>query len=552
MEYQSSLSMKILLFLLIIFLNIQICGAEEFSYLQENLYKWFQIDDPYYLEEYNTILYSGKMLSDVYKNNNYEPLWITDMGVKRVTRDFIAVLQKAGIEGLFPGEYNLSLIKYCLLQVTGEENNSQIDKINTFIHTELLLTDAFFIYASDVINGRLSADKRERVWVKENDKIDLKTLLTKVIRENDIDQLDNPVSRLPEYKYLKTMLARYREIEEKGSWPVLESNVALEMGDSGKEVEILHKRLEGEPGKLADFGEKDRQIFDRELQKAIFNFQKRYGLVLTGKVDKDTRKALKLSSGEIVDKIIINLERLRHLNQDPRGTYVIVNIPEFKLEFIEKGERMWEEKVIVGTLKRKTPVFSTRITGLLFNPRWYIPHSIAVKDFLPRLKEDLSYLEKKNIRIYEENNGSFQEISPESVDWEKIDKDNFDYYLWQDSGPGNALGKVIFRSPNEKHIYIHDTSKKYLFNYHVRTHSSGCVRVQNALKIAEYFVENYTGNSREDMEEVLAEGKEEQFILEKNIPLHFVYLTARANKEKEIRFSEDIYGKDAEMKKLFF
>lgn len=542
-KYKNYLFIAFIVLFFIILFNPIINGADEPSQLQEKLYKWFEIANPFYMEKYNIVLYSEKIMHDYYNENNFKPVWVTDTGVKKIARDFIDILQDSRKEGFFPGEYNLDVIKHLILHE---------EKLEDLTFIDLLLTNTFFIYTSDKISGRLSLDKQERVWVKENDKIDLKNLLSKVIKKNDIYQINNIVPRLPEYKYLKEMLGQYRKISEDGGWPSLEKDVILEPGDSGKQVEILYKRLKKEPGQLVELKEQDQQDFDRKLQRAVFNFQQRYGLVLTGKVDEDTRKTLNLSSSDIVDKIVINLERLRYLNQNPQGPYIIVNIPEFKLSFIENGERIWGERVVVGTRERKTPTFSTEITGLHFNPRWYIPHSIAVKDFLPRQKEDSSYFDEKHIRVYKKNNSRFYEVAPESLDWQELNKENFDYYLWQDSGPWNALGNVIFRSPNDQHIYIHDTPDKYLFNYRVRTNSSGCVRVQNALKMAEYIVENFMNISKEDMDKILESKEEVQISLEKKIPLHFMYLTVWANKDKELRILRDIYDKDEKIKKHYF
>lgn len=545
----------ILLVLFVMLVNLEFATANMFSSnSQEIMYKWFQNNNSFFLQQQNITLYSGEIMYKYYKKNDFHPVWIIEKGIKRVGQDFINVLEKSRQEGLFPYEYNLSTIKSLILQSKGSGESEKKRKKRVMV--DLLLTDAFFIYISDMMEGRLDISGKKRIWVKGKDRVDYKNILTSLIQKNDISIIRKVIKsfspRFQEYKYLKEKLAEYRNIVKSGGWPILQGDKVLKSGDTGKQVKNLRERLQKEPGQQLDLTGQSTAKFDEKLQRAVFNFQKRYGLILTGKVDKETRAALNLTAHDIANKIVINLERLRWLSQDPGQSYVIVNIPEFKLRFVEKGKRKREERVIVGTKDRKTSELSTEITGIVFNPRWYIPHSIAIKDFLPRQKRDNSYLKGKNIRVYEKNNSHYNEIEIDSVEWEEINKENFNYYLWQESGPWNSLGDVIFQSPNDKHIYIHDTPDKYLFSHNVRSYSSGCVRIQNALEMAKYFVKNYTEMKAEDVERIIKKGREVDIPLKKEIPLHFVYMTTWINDYKKIKISRDIYNKDEKIEDLYF
>lgn len=522
--------------------------------LQQHLYIWFQIEEPFYLDNYNITLKSEEIMKDYYSSSGFQPGWVNEEGLKNAANQFIHTLGDAENEGLIPGEYHIKTIRELADRINSDGFTYDESRWRQLIIIDLLLTDAFFIYTSDRINGRLDKESRKRVWVKNSRGINFNSLLGNIIENDDITLLEETFAkkyRVIEYNYLKEMLVQYRIIKESGGWPSINIEGVIEEGDSGSQIELIYERLRKEPALETNLSGQTQEKFDGRLKAAVFEFQNRFGLPRTGKIDEKTRDTLNLPVEEIINKIIINIERLRWL-QDTEDTLLIVNIPDFKLSFRKNGERQWEKKVIVGKTNRETPVFNTEIRGVMFNPRWYIPRSIAVDDFLPRQKRDQSYLEERNIRIYEEDNSSFHEVDPEEINWQKMNGKKFDYYLWQDAGPWNSLGKVIFRSPNSYHVYLHDTPEKHLFDTEIRTHSSGCVRVQNALEMAEFFVENYTVRSLGDMKKILNSGKEKEIYLTKKIPVYFLYVTAWINKNGEFRFLEDVYSKDKELENQYF
>lgn len=352
------------------------------------------------------------------------------------------------------------------------------------------------------------------------------------------------------YKRLKEVLFEYIEVKEEGGWPRLHNDQPLKPGDENEHIQVLRERLEKEPQQSINLETETETYFGPKLKQAVFNFQSRYGLSLTGFVDPRTKRALNTPVQELINKIIINLEKLKNFPEDLGSRYILVNIPDFKLKVIENDNTVMEMAIITGSSRRPTPAFSTRIETLVFNPRWYVPRSIAVKDFLPRIKKDLSYLEKENMRIYEKTENGFKEKDPEKINWEELNRSNFDYYIWQDAGPKNFLGKVMFNSPNPYHVYLHDTPEDHLFNMRVRTFSSGCVRVEDALGLARYLLDDNSDIKEEKINKILASGVETAIPLSEPVPLHLIYLTAWVEKGGQIQFREDIYGRNTFLSSL--
>jgi murein L,D-transpeptidase YcbB/YkuD len=184
-------------------------------------------------------------------------------------------------------------------------------------------------------------------------------------------------------------------------------------------------------------------------------------------------------------------------------------------------------------------VFTEKMEWIEFNPYWSVPPSIAVNEYLPKLKNGSGILGAQNIRVF----AGAGEVSAASVDWASLGKGRFPYTLRQDPGEGNALGRVKFVFPNSYNVYMHDTPSKSKFEAAQRYFSHGCLRLRNPLKLAEIILQS-EGWTRARIDAAVATGKNTVVKLKTQIPVYVVYLTAFANKDGSIHFREDVYGND--------
>jgi murein L,D-transpeptidase YcbB/YkuD len=111
----------------------------------------------------------------------------------------------------------------------------------------------------------------------------------------------------------------------------------------------------------------------------------------------------------------------------------------------------------------------------------------------------------------------------------------------QDPGEKNALGNIKFIFPNRHAIYLHDTPSRQLFGKNVRSYSSGCIRVEKYLDLAEYVLQDW---SRDKIIERTSGGKERRVNLPSQIPVHLLYFTSWADEDGNPQFRTDIYQKD--------
>lgn len=349
------------------------------------------------------------------------------------------------------------------------------------------------------------------------------------------------VWNLMNYFRIDHALKKYIQIQEKGGWPALPADIILKKGDYSEHVLALRERLEI-TGDLFTVRKENLYFFDEEVEEAVKRFQYRHGLIIDGIVGPDTLAAMNVPVAERVRELSLNRERIFSLFDSYVERYVLVNIPAYELKVIEKGKEILKMKAIVGSTGSKTPVFQDEIEYLVFNPDWRIPIRKTVRDIIPIIKSDPTYLERKNIRIFDGWGKDARELRPEEVNWDYYDLNNFNLMLVQEPGPENELGRIKFMFPNEYLVYIHDTPARELFTYNDRAFSSGCIRVEKPIDLALYCLKDQLGWDLNRILSVIDGGEPVEVYLEENIPVVIVYWTAWVDESGLVHFRKDIYN----------
>ena len=284
------------------------------------------------------------------------------------------------------------------------------------------------------------------------------------------------------------------------------------------------------------------------LQKALLD-----GETLPGMTKPETEKILK-----------VNLERLRWKNKPNSNFYVLVNIPDYGLQVMRNDSAILRMKVCVGEgrnkdnsnnlsvdysdsgkikdapFSRETPQLSSEISYVQVNPIWNIPRSIATNEIIVQASADRYYLSNKNIDVYE--HGKKVE-NPETIDWSKINKSNLSYTFKQQSGGGNALGKIKFMFPNNSSVYLHDTPAQAAFYQSMRAVSHGCVRLEKPLDLAHVLFGD--GSKYQKIEDDMSEPDPQatDITLPKKVPVYITYVTCWWQNGHLVA-RPDVYGLD--------
>jgi murein L,D-transpeptidase YcbB/YkuD len=349
-------------------------------------------------------------------------------------------------------------------------------------------------------------------------------------------------SGAPDERYitgLEQALAGYRVIAAQGGWPTIGDGEALKPGMRDPRLAAIRRRL-------AITGDLPRSYmsganYDSGLELAVRRFQERHGLAGDGVVGPATIEALNTPVEARIDQISANIARWRQSAPQLGERYVLVNIPAFELEVIDDGATVMRMDVVAGRPSRPTPIFSDRIDYIEFQPYWNVPESIVRRDLVPEFVSDPSYAADNNFEVVREG-----EVSDAAmVDWTVYQGASVPFNIRQAPGPTNALGRVKFMLPNRHNVYLHDTPAQYLFERSERAYSSGCVRIEHPRAFAHYLLGDNADWPATRIDAALEGDQTLQVPLARPIPVHFIYMTAWVDRQGNVQFRNDVYGRDA-------
>jgi murein L,D-transpeptidase YcbB/YkuD len=472
-------------------------------------------------------------LERFYSLRQYLPVWTDMRGPNRRASILRQFLHVADQEGLTPATFHLSAIESSWHRRTPSE----------LATLDILLSDAFFRYASDVRMGRLSPLDVDPQWHLASPDIHPVSLLQKMLTSADFEAA---MRALPPqqhgYQRLREALAHYRQLAAQGGWPLIPAGPTLREGMRHPQVVALRKRLIAE-GDMQDTRVTDARLFDPAVKFGVDRFQVRHGLKMDGVVGPATRNAMNVSVADRITQIKLNMERWRWLPRKLGERYLIVNTAGYDLTAFANGHATFSMWVVIGKQDRQTPEIAGLMHTVVFNPYWTVPTTIAIEDLIPAQRRNPNYLRTRKIRVFA-NLSKHIEADPRKIDWEKYTKDNFPYVLRQDPGPYNPLGHFKFLFSNEFDVYLHDTPARQLFAQKQRTFSSGCIRVENPLQLATFLLALNPGWDEPRILAAADSAQTSEVKLAKSLPIYLVYLTAWVGPDETVHFYPDVYARD--------
>lgn len=480
------------------------------------------------------------VLQRFYSARNYQPVWLTANQELSPLNAALAFIAAAEEEGLDSHDYQLQQLQK-LKQGVEETADASVE-------LELRTTHAVLMLIQDLYRGRLSASSADPDWHIPQSSFDAVTFLLEAIFSENLHQsLSDLPPKKPSYQLLKQTLARYREMESNHvTWTHIPDIPVIRPDTTHTVIPLIRNRMaeayviDG----IAEYNMTQSKSlhYDDKLVTAIKAFQMQHGLNVDGVIGRNTLQAMNTTLAWKIRQLRLNMERLRWLPRDLGERYLLVDIAGFRLTAAERGEHVLNMRIIVGRDYRSTPSFSSRVSHLVLNPYWNIPASIARKDLLPKQQKDPNFFTAEGIEVYPNYNFDAEALDPTSIDWRAIKK-GFPYALRQKPGAKNALGAIKFMFPNSFDIYLHDTPSKSLFQRDIRTFSSGCIRLEKPLQLAEFML-----NEQRPLSQLISRmnsGKTSTISLPKPLPIYLVYITAWAdNFLRNVHFSPDIYGRD--------
>jgi len=547
---------------------------------QQSLQHRFNKEDSSFVIKSSGIEYFDTLKS-FYSTRDFQPLFIKNFDKISSINPILDLFSNAWEHGIQPAMYHLELIKSEISKISGGNAESYLHMSNA----ELLLSDAVLKYACHLRYGVVNPNKifSESYFLPVVDSAK-RDIFKPLYVENVLEYLKGLQPKNPQYKKLQAALVHFYNLSNTG-WAPIKNN---------SQTSLIVERLASlgfiDTTKInTDNPNKKDSVFIR----AVTKFQIANGLNGDGTIGQPTLQKLNVSKNEYIEKIKLSMERLRWSTYSDSSRYILVNIPDFRLHVIDKGQEQFEIKVCTGKKKPanyyerlklyqktkrakpddwETPQICGQISHLVLNPTWTVPPSIVKEEIFGESIKDSSYLQRKNFKVFK--NGKLVNLA--DVNLKKYSPNKIPFTFVQDPGLGNALGKIKFMFLNKFGVYLHDTPTRTPFSRSYRAVSHGCVRVEKPFVLAEYLLRN---NSKWNLDYIKIEtgfavpdktkveeyklirselrrnssfGKTTEVKLEQHIPVFIDYFTAWVNDEGTVNFRNDVYDKDKILKKYLF
>ena len=339
----------------------------------------------------------------------------------------------------------------------------------------------------------------------------------------------------PLYTELRRGLMRYRMAW--GGLPDVQipDGPALKPGATGERVAALRERLG-----LAPEG-----AYDAALAAKVRAFQAVHALKADGIAGAATIAALNKGPDHYERLALINLERARRLPAaSERDRYILVDAGAARIHLYEDGKRVDSMKAIVGSADTPTPMMAALMRFASVNPYWNVPPDLVQTLIAPKVVENgLLYLEEREYDIFADWSDDAAPVDPESLDWRAIAAEGTTMRFRRRPGPWNSMGRIKFMMPNDYGIYLHDTPDKSRFDAEDRWISNGCVRVENADRLATWLF----GKMPEGDDPKV----EKNVDLDRPVPVYITYLTV-APGDDGLQFRPDPYDRDPALIARYF
>lgn len=466
----------------------------------------------------------NRALSTFYRETNYAPIWTGAEHAARRTA-LVSALSRAA-------EHGLPAARYDLAGLLDAFNAVETERDRAFVEARASLT--FLQYARDISSGVLEPSSIIEQIVRELPRPDAGSLMRDFAAAEPVSFIRNLAPSSPEYARLYRAKQQLEEAIATNAWGPTVQAGSLAPGDTGGAVIQLRNRLiaMGYMPRVAT------ARYDGVMMRAVQEFQEAHGIEADGVAGQATIRAINVSAEERLRSVIVALERERWLNI-PRGDrHIWVNLADFTARIVDFDRVTFETVAVVGGQAQdtQTPEFSDQMTYMEINPDWTVPRSIVARSYWGGSMSGFEFID---------NRGNV--VPREFVDLSGYTPQTMPYDLRMPPGPGNPLGEVKFMFPNPYAIYLHDSPARSLFRTVVRTHSSGCVRLQDPREFA------YELLSRQEADPVTAyhtiqrSGRQTRLNLEQPVPVHLVYRTAFTSVDGRLNFRNDVYNRDARL-----
>lgn len=216
--------------------------------------------------------------------------------------------------------------------------------------------------------------------------------------------------------------------------------------------------------------------------------------------------------------------------------FILVDIAAAEVQLVEGERVLFSMRAVVGKSSTPTPSFAAWAERIVLYPYWFVPSSIAIGEFLPKIKNDPTWLDRQNMQVID---GRGNIVDPKDLNWHEFNAAYFPYTIRQSTGCDNALGilKIDVKTPFG--VYLHDTNNKSSFLLSKRFLSHGCIRLEEPLLLGNQLLDKPLDTLY--LQACLKEQQPVYLSLKVPIPVIAFYTLAHPQQEGGVRYFRDTY-----------
>ncbi len=496
----------------------------------------------------------SKPVKEIYHMNANRPLWI---GHAKNLYTLTDALQNPYFNYKDKRFEQDTIEQYSYLLHDGmnlNQNSKQLAKLDIAL-TKSYIELANFIIKSDIDWDMVSqklVELKETKDIKANWEMvrkkspSIKKLFDALIHENINNFLKSITPQQQRHLELINALNIYKQkaMLNIPRIPYTKNFRGFKYGDIDDKIVAIKKRLviSGDYPKEDNYN----NLFNDKLKYAIYNYKRRFNLEQNGLIDKVTIYYMNKPMSLLVQSIITNLDKLKVFPNKFPKEYILVNIPDFSMDYYKNGKSILHMSAVIGRPQRPTPIFSSYMTYLELNPNWNIPENLVRKDLIPTLMEQPDYMQVHNIHVFK---GWGKNTEIKDFDIKKLfpyqdeSKGHIPYRFVQFPGDDNALGRIKFMFPNKYSVYLHDTDNKSLFERRYRVYSSGCMRISKPFELLEILKSRLRKKDLKLIDKYRNSLENKIFKFTKKLLVQTAYFTV-FQRDGMVFFRKDIYGYD--------
>ena len=320
-----------------------------------------------------TLACRSPLVAKSYANHDHALVWIANGQLTKAGVNLVLKIRESYLDGLNPSTYHVVQINAMIKQLKYMDRSKSAPLLADLDAT---LTDAFFLMADHLSNGIVKAHEvSSHFTFPEKKNINFHDVENRALRTGNVAQELNALApKNPMYARLKAKLREYYNVTENGGFLPISADDSLQPGSQGEAVKLVKHRL-STTGELEQA--KHSAEYDKALEVAVKKFQQNNRLEPDGLIGVSTLKALNTPAERRIQKIALNMDRLRILPGYMASRHVIINIPSYTLHAFSGGKMVLTMPVVVGKPSRPSCILNSRITQVEFHPYWNVPTSIA-------------------------------------------------------------------------------------------------------------------------------------------------------------------------------